>query len=155
MERMSWKDWFNTVISCGFASMAFLRELIEEDPSIEVRWRASVVRNIEEHGHAEGFDRSVLNRDALEANLNRAGWFVFDKRAADERAHREKVGRRADKVVREYEQVLDRVAEAKARRAMERREVADEVARRKAEIDARRRNHAAPARKFRVVRHRG
>lgn len=143
MEKLSWHDWCDKVVSEGFGSMVFLQDLLESGKVTIDDWRASVAKNLEAHGHTGKFDLDRLNAETLNECVNRSGWYAIDRRLKEKELHGQKVERKADNILKPIEAAI-------AKREKEKREVADLVAKRKALLEAKARG-AEPFKKPKVV----
>lgn len=143
MERLSWHDWCDKVVSEGFGSMVFLKDLLESGKVTIDDWKASVSKNLEEHGHAGKFNLEMLNADTLNECVCRSGWYAIDRISGEKEAHEQKIQRKAENIMKPIEALA-------AKREKEKREVADLVAKRKALLAARQRG-AEPFKKPKVV----
>lgn len=143
MERLSWHDWCDKVVSEGFGSMVFLKDLLESGKVTVEDWKASVAKNLEQHGHAGQFDLESLNAETLNECVNRSGWYAIDRRLKENELHGQKIERKAENILKPIEAAIEK-------REKEKQEVADLVAKRKALLEAKARG-AEPFKKPKVV----
>lgn len=138
MEKLSWNEWYDRVIGSGFAAMVFVRDLVSQNPQIAEEWKKSLEKDLKEYGHEGEFNASLLSSKSLDDNINRAGWFIFDKKKMEQEMREKKIEACADKIVKQRNDLMTKREAKLAKREREKMEVLDRVAKKKAELAAKR-----------------